>query len=288
MLSRAIGDPARLILPEGATRQDIDALRHELGLTDPILEQYGRFLVNASQGDFGESTWTRLPVMELVIDAVPKTLLLAGITMLLAVVVSLSLAIWAATSKRVLVNRIIMSFSFASVSLPEFWFGLILISFLAVRLSLFPTSGYGTWQHMVLPVLTLMIRPVGRLAHTTRRALMEAMRQDYVLTAHAKGLSRRLVLRRHALRNSMLSVITLAGDELANLVAGAVVVETIFAWPGVGNLTIQAIQQRDPFLVVGIVVVVSALVLLLNLAADILYAFADPRVRMGWTVAEAS
>jgi peptide/nickel transport system permease protein len=281
VLSRVVGDPARLSLPEGSSRELIENKREELGLTAPVLEQYTTFLKGAITGDLGESTWQRIPVTEMIGRALPNTLLLAAVTITASVVVGLSLALLAVASRRKLVDRLIMLLSFASVSLPEFWFGLILISTLAVNVQLFPTSGMGDWKHLVLPVITGMIRPTGRLAQTTRRALMESMRKDYSLAALAKGLPRKTVLRRHALPNSLLLVITLVGDELANLLAGVVIIETIFAWPGVGYLTIQGITNRDPFLVTGIVLTVSALVLLMNLISDLLYGLADPRVRAG-------
>jgi peptide/nickel transport system permease protein len=281
VLSRVVGDPARLSLPEGSPPEMIEARREELGLTAPAWEQYTAFLKGAVSGDLGESTWVRAPVWELITAALPNTLLLAAVTITASIVVGLTLALWAVASRSKLVDRVIMLMSFASVSLPEFWFGLILISTLAVNAQILPTSGMGDWKHLVLPVITGMIRPTGRLAQTTRRALMESMRMDYCLAALAKGLPRNKVLRRHALPNSLLLVITLVGDELANLLAGVVIIETIFAWPGVGYLTIQAITNRDPFLVVGIVLTVSALVLLMNLAADLLYGAADPRVRAG-------
>lgn len=280
-LSRAVGDPARLILPISAPQEQVDALRDQLGLSDPLHEQYVRFLGDTASGDLGRSTWTGRPVFDVIREALPKTMLLAATTITVAVTISIGLALWAVATRNRVVGGAISVLSFAAVSLPDFWFGLVLISIFAIQLDVVPTGGYGDggWVYLVLPVATLMVRSVGRLSHTTRRSLNEAMRQDYALHALGDGLPRTRVLRKHALPNSLLSLFTIAGDELAGLVAGAVVVETIFSWPGVGYLTISAIRARDPYLVVGLVMVIAALVLLINLIIDVLYAIADPRMR---------
>jgi peptide/nickel transport system permease protein len=267
------------MLPESATPEQIAALREDLGLSDPLPQQYVRFLQDTLTGDLGQSTWTGRPVSDVIQEALPKTLVLAMTTITLAVLVSITLALWAVSSRNRIVGGAVSMLSFAAVSLPEFWFGLILVSIFAIQWDLFPTGGHGGWTFMVLPVATLMVRSVGRLSHTTRRSLQEAMRQDYALHALGDGLPRKMVLRRHALPNSLLSLFTLAGDELTQLVSGAVVVETIFAWPGVGYLTISGIRNRDPYLVVGLVLVIAALVLLINLIVDLLYAAANPRMR---------
>lgn len=287
VLSRVIGDPAALMLPLDSPPDQVEALRQKLGFADPILVQYGRFVGHALQGDLGTSAWTGQSVTSMVTTALPRTLILAIATFAVALVIGVGLAFWAVASRRRSVNRLIMLLSFASVSMPEFWFGLILITFVAVRFHLVPTSGYGGLNHLVLPVATLAIVPTGRIAQTARRAMLESMRQDYTLNALAKGMPRAKVLRRHGLRNSLLLIVTISFDELASLMAGQIVVEVIFAWPGIGYLSLQAINQRDPLLLVGIVIATSTLILTLNLIADILYAIIDPRVRAGVGVKEA-
>ena len=280
LVSRLIGDPARLTLPVSAPPEQIQALRQELGLADPFVQQYGRFLRGVLNGDLGTSTLMGEPVTTIIVRAIPKTLLLAGVTIALALIVAVVLAVWAVHSKSRIVGGFVSLISFVSVSVPEFWLALVLISLLAVEWGLLPTAGSQGWESIILPVATLIAGTIGRLAHVTRRSLIEAMGQDYALHALGDGLPWGTAVRRHALPNSLLSLLTVAGDELARLVAGSVVVETIFAWPGIGYLAVTAIRHRDPYLLVGIVLVVTMLVVLINLLIDLLYAAVDPRVRL--------
>lgn len=279
VLMRVIGNPAQLMMPLDATPEQIQALQSELGLDRPLIEQYGDYMTGLVRGDFGRSAWMRVPVSQVLADRIPATLALAGVTILLAILIGVALGTVAAAKPHSILDRAATGLSFLSVSMPEFWFGLVLIAIVAVQLGWFPTSGYGTSAHFVLPVITLLTRPVGRLAQATKVALSEQLSKEHVTTALAKGLRRRRVLIVHGVRNSMLSVITLGADELAHLVAGQVVVETIFAWPGIGQLLIEAIRRRDPDIVVGVVVFVGAFVVVMNLVVDILYGLIDPRIR---------
>ena len=285
-LGRVVGDPIALILGESGTREEIQAIRESLGLARPLYVQYFDFFADALRGDLGTSVWTGRPVTEEIIRAIPKTLELAVVTIIVVLAVSVPLGMWAGSRPRSPASRATTFLSFTAVSLPEFWFGLVLIIVFAVELGLLPTSGYGSWRFFVLPVATLMIRSSGRIARTTQRSVRRVLAQDFILTAEAQGFSRKRILFRHALPNALLGVLTIAGDEFAHLVSGAVIVETIFSWPGLGNLSILAIRQRDPFLLLGIVIVIGAFILLVNLIVDLLYAAVDPRVRAGWTGAK--
>lgn len=278
LLVRVIGDPAALMLPQDASREAVEQLTERLGLARPIHVQYAEYMSGLVRGDLGQSLWTRAPVTGMLRQYFPATLMLASVTLVVALALGVTLGLLAAGNQGSLLDRFVTWISYVCVSFPEFWLGLLLISLVAVQLGWLPTSGFGGWRYFVLPVLTLMIRPVGRLAQTTRAALREQLAQPYAFTGLAKGLRRRAVVLRHALRNSMLSVITLAGDSAADLVAGAVAVEVVFGWPGVGYLTIQAIERRDPQLLVGIVIVVAAFVLVLNFVIDLLYKVLDPRI----------
>lgn len=278
ILSRVIGNPAQLMLSPDATPEQIAVLSEALGLTDPLLEQYWEFLQGLARGDLGESIWMKTPVLDLIIRHFPVTFALAGVSTALALIFGIVLGSLSALRPNSIFDRVVTVLSYGSVSMPEFWVALVLIAFVSVQLGLLPTSGFGAWQHYVLPVATLLARSVGRLAQITKSSLLDELSKQYAVVALAKGLSKKQVLIRHALRNSILGVITLAADELASVVAGAVVVETIFAWPGVGLLSIQAIENRDPYLLTGIVLVVAVFVLIMNFIVDIVYAVLNPRI----------
>lgn len=277
--SRVIGDPARLILPEGATDSQVQELRTELGLNDPLFGQYADFLHGLLRGDFGTSTWTGDSALSMVAPAVVNTLQLASIALLIALVVGLFLGAAAVARESKALTSVITVLSFIAVSLPEFWFALILVWVFAVHWDVLPPAGTGGAIYMVLPVAVLVVRPIGRLAQTSRRALEECMQEDYAIIAQGKGLSRSAVVSRHGIRNALPSVVTIAGDELVELAAGIVAIELIFAWPGVGYLSMKAIEHRDPYLLVAIVCVASILVVTINLVVEMLYRLIDPRLR---------
>jgi peptide/nickel transport system permease protein len=279
LLINVVGNPAALILPDTATQEEVDRLSEQLGLDRPLWVRYAEYMGNLLTGDLGVSKWTNLPVADTLAVYFPRTMLLALVTIALSLLFGLGLGILAALRQGSAADRVITALTYLCVSLPEFWLGLLLITVFAVQLGVLPTSGYGGAEYFVLPVLTLLFRPAGRIAETTRASLREQLDREYVFTGVAKGLTRSRVVVRHALRNAMLGVITLAGDSFATLVAGAVAVEVVFGWPGIGFLTIEAIERRDPELFVGIVVVVSAFVLVLNALIDVLYRVLDPRIQ---------
>lgn len=277
--THVLGDPARLMLRPEATEAQVQALRERLGLNDPLLVQFGRYLGNLARGDFGTSIWQRVPAFPLVLQRLPATLYLAGATLVVALPLAVLLGIVSALRPRSPADRVVTVLSLAGVSVADFWLGLMLIVVFAVELGWFPTSGYGGLQFVVLPALALTVRPIGRVSQIVRSAMLDELSKAYINTARAKGLSERAVVVGHALKNAAIPSITLAGDEAAALLNGAVVIETVFGWPGVGILLIQAIEHRDLPLVEASAIVIAGMMMLVNLVVDLTYPLLDPRVR---------
>lgn len=280
ILVNQIGDPARLILPPSASQQLYLDTRAKMGLDDPVLQQFWRSFSGWMQLDFGDSLWQKVPALGLVLDRLPATLLLTAATFAVAVPLALALGVLSALRPDGLLDRMLTAVSLAGVSIADFWLGLMLILVFGVKLHLLPTSGYGGIEFLVLPALTLAFRPVGRLAQVARSALVEEMQKPYIVTLRAQGMSEGRIVRRHALKNSLIPIITVGGDELASFLNGAVVIETIFAWPGIGSLFIQAIERRDLPLVLACVFVIATMVIIVNLVIDLAYAWIDPRASL--------
>ena len=280
-MTHLVGDPVDLMLRPEATEEQRQALRERLGLNDPILVQFGRFVSGAVRGDFGESIWQRVPALPVVLDRLPATLYLTSATLLLAVPLSIVLGIISAIRPGAIVDRIVTVVSLGGVSTADFWLGLMLILLFAVRLGWLPTSGYGGFQFVILPAVALAFRPLGRISQVVRSAMLDQFSQPYVITARAKGLTERVVVYLHTLKNAAIPVATLVGDEAASLLNGAVVIETVFGWPGVGILLIQAIERRDLPLIEASVIVIAVMIVTVNLVIDLTYSFLDPRVRYG-------
>ena len=279
VVAHGLGDPAKLMLPIEATDEQILAVRRSLGLEDPFLVQFGRFVAGAIQGDFGMSISQKAPAVSVVLGRVPATLYLTAVTMLLAIPLAVLLGAFAATRPRSVADRLVSVVSLAGVSIAGFWLGLMLILVVAVGLGWLPSSGYGGVQYVILPALTLAVHPIGRIAQVARSSMLDELSKGYVTTARSKGLPGGTVVARHALKNAALPIITLTGHEMASLLNGAVVVETIFAWPGVGTLLIQAIERRDLPLIEASVFVIAVMIMLLNLLVDLTYAYVNPRIR---------
>ena len=278
-VTHLLGDPARIMLRPDATEAQVQALRVELGLDDPLLVQFARYTGNLLRGDFGESLWQRVPVMPIVLDRLPATLYLAGVTLAIAVPLAITLGIVSAIKPRSIPDRIVTVVSLTGVSTADFWLGLMLILVFAVQLGWLPTSGYGGLSFVILPAAALAVRPIGRVSQVVRSAMLDQMNQGYVTTARAKGLSDRVVVFYHTLKNALIPIITLTGDEAASLLNGAVVIETLFGWPGIGILLIQAIERRDLPLVEATAIVIALMIVGLNLLVDLTYTIIDPRVR---------
>jgi peptide/nickel transport system permease protein len=279
VVTRMIGDPARLMLPLEATEAQYRAVRDQLGLDDPLLVQFARFAADLLRGDFGLSIWQRLPAGQLVLDRIPATLYLAFSVIGFALLVAVPMGAVAALRPRSFVDRLTTTLSIVGVSTPTFWLALMLILLLAVQVPVFRTSGYGGPEYLVLPLLALSVNHIGRIAQVVRSCMLDELSKAYVVTARSKGLSERATVTRHVLRNTAIPVITLAGDEIAGLVNGSVVIEVIFGWPGIGQLAISAIERRDLPLIQADVLIVAAMVVFINLVVDLAYAYLDPRIR---------
>ena len=278
---RLSGDPVLLMLPADASQQDIQRLRELLGFDRPVPIQLWRFMERVATGDFGTSLRFQEPALALVLDRLPSTVLLALTALSVATVIALPLGVLSAVRRNSVWDHGAMAVALLGQSMPIFWTGIMLITIFAVALDLFPSSGSGTIRHLVLPAAALGFFSTGRMARLVRGGMIEVLGQDYVRTARAKGLTERRVLYRHALRNCLLPVITLLGLELGSTLGGAVVTEMVFAWPGVGRLIVSAIFARDYPLVQAAVFVVAAMLVVVNLVVDLLYAVIDPRVRYG-------
>jgi ABC-type dipeptide/oligopeptide/nickel transport system permease component len=276
---RLSGDPAATMLPGDASVDELTALRHTLGLDQPLHVQYARFLGSAVTGDFGTSFRHQQPALPLVLERLPATLELAFAALALAVAVALPLGILAALHRGRLADVLAMAFAVVGQATPYFWMGIMLILIVSVELAWLPTSGRGTLAHLILPAVTLGTHFAASLARLTRTSMLEVLGQHFVTTARAKGLPERAVILAHALKNAAVPIVTLIGLQFGTLLGGAVVTETIFAWPGVGRLAVQSIFVRDyPVVQVGVLVLALAFVLI-NLLVDLLYGFLDPRIR---------
>ena len=279
LLVRSAGDPVVLLLPEDATQEQIELLRTSLGLDRPVMEQYVRYLGNLLRGDFGTSIRFRnQDAFEITIERLPATLQLAAAALLVAIVISLPAGIIAATNRNRWPDRLASTLSVVGEAMPNFWLGIMLILVFSVQFGIFPVSGRGTLAHLALPALTLGTALAALLTRLMRSSLLEVLNQDYVRTATAKGLRRRVVLNKHALRNALLSYVTVLGLQVASLMAGAVVTEQVFAWPGIGLLAIQAINSRDMAIIQTVVIIASLVVMFANLIVDVVYSLIDPRI----------
>lgn len=274
------GDPAALALGLEATPEALDALRRQMGLDRPILAQYFIFLSDVVRGNFGESLFLGQPALELVLERLPATFQLAIPALLLAVAVALPLGVLAGARANSVWDSIISVLTLGTQSVPNFWIGLMLILVVARNWGLLPTSGRGTWMHMVMPVITLSLPLLSVLTRFVRAGMLENLSADYVRTARSKGLIERVVYYRHIFKNMLVPVVTTLGLQAGTLLGGVVVIEIVFAWPGLGRLTVDSILRRDyPVVQVG-VLVIALLVVLVNLVVDLVYTFLDPRIRL--------
>lgn len=279
LLARLVGDPVPLILGTEATKEDMQFLRKQFGLDKPLLVQYLNFLTNIVQGDFGNSFRYRVSAMGLVLPALWATFKLVGSAMVLSVCIGLPLGILSSMKPRGLLSRIVGWYAAAGESIPSFWFALMLMLVFAVTLGVLPSSGYGTWQHYVLPVTTLALFSSASLAALTRANMVNAMQSDFVKMERNLGLPEWVIVFKHALRNASLPIITYLGMQFGVLLGGAVVTERIFAWPGVGQVLVEAIFTRDFPIIQAGVLVTAFCFMVINLGVDALATVLDPRVR---------
>ncbi|HXF63473.1 MAG TPA: ABC transporter permease [Caldilineaceae bacterium] len=272
------GDPVALMLGENARPEQVAALRENLGLDKPLLVRYVIYIGNVLQGDLGRSIRQGTPVIDEIAAVWPNTLQLTLAAMALAVLIGLTTGAISALYPNSLTDGLVRLLALLGLSMPVFWLGLVLIYFLGYYFRLFPVGGTGTWRHLVLPSLALAAPSVAIISRMTRSTMLEIMREDYVRTARAKGLGARRIVWGHVLRNSLIPVITVIGLQFGQLMGGAVLTETVFAWPGLGRLMVQAIFARDYILLQGAVMVLALSFVVINTLVDISYAYIDPRV----------
>lgn len=281
ILTRLIGDPVRVMLPLEATAEQRAAFEAQLGLDRPILEQFITYVRDVAVLDFGESLWQRRPVLDIIVERAPATLLLTFSAIALAVALAVPLGVVAALRPEGLVDRVVVVISLLGLSIPQFWLGLLFIVLFSLTLGWLPTSGSGGPEHLILPALTLALPAMTRLVMVVRSTMIDELNAQYVKVLRAKGILPWRVVGVHALRNSAVPILTIAGWELIRTLSGyTVVVETVFAWPGLGLTAIQAIERQDLILLQAIVFVTAILVVVLNLMLDILFKAIDPRIEM--------
>lgn len=274
------GDPAQAMMGEGASQADVDALRKTLGLDQPLLTQYATFLRHAVTGDLGRSFRTGQPVTAMIVERVPATAELAIAAMLIAVIVAIPLGAIAAVKRDTAVDYGAMTFALAGVSIPNFWLGPLLAIVFAVELGWLPVSGRGTLAHLVLPAVSLGLALAAILARMTRASMLDELSELYIRAARARGVSRARAITAHALRNSMVPLLTIIALQFGAVLTGAVITETIFAWPGIGRLLIQSIGFRDYPMVQGCILLIAVTYVTVNLITDLLYGVLDPRIRL--------
>jgi peptide/nickel transport system permease protein len=273
------GDPARMLLPDGAPESAVTELNRQLGLREPFIVQYGLFLKSVARGDFGQSFQYRAPALRVVLERLPATIQLTVAAMLITIAAGVSLGIFTAVRRGTRYDVAGTIVAVLGQSLPNFWLGIMLILLFGVALRWLPTSGFSGWTSLVLPAITLAAFPMALVARLTRSSMLEILHRDYIRTGRAKGLAEGNVVFRHALRNAAIPVLTVIGLQIGALLGGAVITESVFAWPGMGKLIVDAIFFRD-FPVVQTVLILSATVfVVINLAVDLLYTVIDPRIR---------
>ncbi|WP_408011241.1 ABC transporter permease [Pseudalkalibacillus sp. A8] len=272
------GDPVALMLPEDASDADRAALREALGLNEPFLVQFGTFLTNLITGNFGTSFRYSQDALPLVLERLPATFELAVASMVVATIISIPLGIYSARKRNSFVDLFITGGSVLGKAMPNFWLGIMLILLLAVSYQVFPVSGRGTISHLILPAITLGTGIAAEMTRLIRSSMLEILNQDYIRTAKSKGVSDSKVVYIHAFRNSLIPVVTIMGLQISSLVSGALITESVFSWPGLGLLLVQAVNGRDMAIVQAAVFVIAVLVIVINLVTDLVYRLLDPRI----------
>jgi peptide/nickel transport system permease protein len=280
-IARLSGNPADLMTPMGAGPETRERIVRDLGLDQPLPVQYGKFVLNAAQGDFGTSIRFRAPALELVLDRLPATLKLAFAALLLATAVGIPLGVIAALRHRRAADYAVIGVLTVGQATPSFWLGILMILWFGVELGWLPIAGDEGFESLIMPAVALSVIPLVSIARLTRSSVVGILPEDYVRTARAKGLRRSRVIGRHVLPNALIPVVTLMGISLGELVSGAVITEQIFAWPGIGRLAVESINARDYPVVQAVTLVAAAGIVFANLVVDVLYFFLDPRIREG-------
>ncbi len=284
ILNLSPGDPAAMILGEQATAEALEMKREELGLNDPILLRYFNYMKDLLRGDMGVSYRNSISVWEQVVDRFPNTVVLAIAGILVALLIGIPLGILSAKKQNTIIDNISMVLSLIGVSMPNFWFGLLVVMLFSLKLGWLPSQGMGEGfvpllLSLILPALTLGTGSAGTIARMTRSSMLEVIRQDYISTARAKGVDERTVTYQHMLRNALIPIITAVGLQFGSLLGGAMLTETVFSWPGLGRLMVENIKSKDIPMVLGCVVFLATMFTIVNLVVDIIYAFVDPRIK---------
>ncbi|WP_411346737.1 ABC transporter permease [Paenibacillus sp. WLX1005] len=279
ILVRVTGDPVALMLPETATAEDRAALTQALGLDQPLYQQYIKFLGSALLGDFGTSFRYGQSALPLVLERLPASIELAAAAMVFAIVMSVPLGIWSAVKRNTFTDLIISGVSVIGKAMPNFWMGIMLILLFSVILGMLPVSGRGGLDHLILPAFTLGVGIGAQMTRLVRSSMLEILNQDYMVTAKSKGVNRFVRITRHALRNGMIPIVTIAGMQFTGLIGGTLITETVFAWPGLGQLLVTAVNTHDMAIVQAAVFVIAVIVIIGNLLTDIAYRLLDPRIK---------
>lgn len=283
IMNVAEGDPVYSVAGADATEEQLAALREEMGLNGSLIERYFRYIGNLLKGDLGISYVSKQDVMKIYLQRLPNTLKLASMTMIFATLIALPLGIIAAVNQNSWIDTLSMVLALIGLSMPNFWLGLLLIILFSLKLGWFPSGGNEGFKSIILPAFTVGAGLAALLTRTTRSSMLDVIRQDYLRTARAKGVPEKTIIRKHALRNALIPIITIFGVQFSNVLGGSVLAETVFAWPGVGRLVVDAIDQRDIPTVTGALVMTTMLVTVVNLLIDIVYAFVDPRIKAKYT-----
>jgi len=278
VLVHVAGDPVALMLPEDSTPEEKEVLREALGLNEPFLVQYAHFVGDLLQGDFGRSFRYGQEALPIVLERIPATLQLAFTSMVVSTLIAIPMGIWSATKRNTFIDLFASGGAVLGKAMPNFWLGIILILVFAVNMKLFPVSGTGGFMHIVLPAITLGTSVAAEMTRLIRSSMLEVLNQDYIRTAKSKGIANFLIVYKHAFRNTLIPVITIAALQLSTLVSGALITESIFAWPGLGLLLVQAVNGKDMAIVQASVFVIAILVIVINLITDVIYMFLDPKI----------
>jgi len=276
-----IGDPVLLLLPQNAGKEEYERYHKLLGLDKPMYVQYWKFATRAAQGDFGKSWYTDTPAFALVLERMPPTLYLTTAGLVVALVIALPLGTIAALKRHSFVDNVCTMLAVAGQAMPIFWLGIMLIIIFAVRLKALPASGYGTWQHFLMPAFTLGAFLAPLTMRLVRSGVIEIMNMDYIRTARAKGVGEQMVVSKHAFRNACIPIITVLGLQYGQLLGGAIITETVFAWPGVATLTVDSIRNQDFPVVQCAVVLLALIIVTVNFLVDMIVGLIDPRIRLG-------
>jgi len=273
------GDPLALLMPQDAPPSDIEEMRRSLGLDKPLIVQYGLFLKNAAQGNLGVSYHHGQPALRLVLERLPASLELVVTTILISLILAVPIGVLAASRRGTTVDRASLLGSLIGISAPPFWIGIVFILIFSVELQWLPSSGRGTWAHLILPAGSLALYRLALFIRLIRAGMLDIMTMDFIRTARSKGVSEQKVIYKHALKNTLIPFVTIAGMQMGSLLAGAIVTEKVFAWPGMGRLFLEAIGVMDFPVIIAWALVTSTIFLTVNLAVDIIYVWLDPRIR---------